>query len=258
MAPATKLHCSASHEENHLRPPVLLIHGAGGHHLYWPPQIRRLHNQRIFAMDLPGHGWSEGIGHDCVEDYVEDVLELMTELRFNAAVLVGHSMGGAIALEAALRSPGCVLGIGLVGSGARLRVDPVVLRNAAQEATFHIAINRIAERSFAACADGRLKELAVQRMAEMRPSVLHGDLTACDAFDAFGRLSEIGCPALILCGAEDRITPPSCSEYLHDNIMGSSLQILPNAGHMVMLEQPDQTGEALGRFLDSISYKPGQ
>ncbi|MFH1185466.1 MAG: alpha/beta hydrolase [Chloroflexota bacterium] len=252
------MHYYASEADNYLRPPVLLIHGAGGHHLYWPAQVRRLGDQRVFAMDLPGHGRSDGIGHHRVQDYVEDLLQFMNQLRLNAAVMVGHSMGGAIALDAALRYPQRVLGLGLVGSGARLRLHPDILSNASQEATFPAAVRLIGERSFAARTGGRLRELALRRMAEMRPAVLEGDLLACDAFDVMGQLVKIACPTLILCGAEDEMTPRKFSEYLHENIRGSTLRIIPNAGHMVMLEEPNAVADVLGSFLDSIPYEPGR
>lgn len=251
------LHCYANGTDNFDRPATLLIHGAGGHHLYWPPQVRRLHGQRTFAVDLPGHGRSAGIGCHRVEDYTDTVLEFMKDRGLNAAVWVGHSMGGAIALDAALRFPQRVLALGLIGAGARLRIDPDLLRHASQEATFPAAINLIGGRSFAAETDLRLKELALQRMGEIRPSVFLGDLMACDAFDAMDRLAEINLPTLIVCGSEDQMTPPRYSEYLHDNIPGSRLQVIAEAGHMVMLEQPDEVAEALAEFVAPIAYKPG-
>src|SRR5512140_3865565 len=103
-------------------PPVILIHGAGGHHLYWPAQVRRLHGERVFALDLPGHGKSAGVGHHSVQDYSAEVLAFMDAMKFSRAVLVGHSMGGAVALQAALDAPERMLGLGLLGSAARLRV----------------------------------------------------------------------------------------------------------------------------------------
>jgi len=257
LARVSSLHYYASEADNYLRPPVLLIHGAGGHHLYWPAQVRRLGGQRVFAMDLPGHGRSDGVGHHRVQDYAEDLLQLMSQLRLNAAVMVGHSMGGAIALDAALRYPRRVMALGLVGSGARLRVHPDILSKAAQADTFPAAISLIGERSFGARTGGRLRELALQRMAEIRPAVLEGDLLACEAFDVMGQLAEITCPTLILCGAQDGMTPPKFSMYLHENIRGSTLRIIPNAGHMVMLEEPHAVADALSSFLDSVPYKPG-
>ncbi len=120
MPTAAKLHYFASRSSAYHRPPILLIHGAGGNHLYWPPQVRRVNDQRIFAMDLPGHGQSEGIGRDRIEDYVDDVLAFMAAVGLNSAVWIGHSMGGAIALCAAVHRPRKVLGLGLIGTGARM------------------------------------------------------------------------------------------------------------------------------------------
>ena len=89
-------------------------------------------------------------------------------------------------------------------------------------------------------------------MLEIRPSVLHGDLLACTAFDVTDRLSEIHHPTLIICGAGDKMTPVRYSQQLADNIHDSTLKIVPSAGHMVMLEQPSLVADYLVEFLDGL------
>lgn len=244
--------------ENTSRPPLVFIHGAGGTHLHWPPQIRRLTGQRIFALDLPGHGKSGGVGSQSIADYVRTVIDFLDAIHFNSAVFIGHSMGSAIALTLALEFPKRTLGLGLVGSGARLRVHPQILESCANESLFPHAIKLINDAEFGANVNPRLKELAAHRMNEIRPSVLHGDFLACNEFDAMSRLGEISKPVLILCGAEDILTPVKYSEYLRDHIPGSRLVSFPDAGHMVMLEQPKEVAYALAEFADSIPYRPGQ
>src|SRR5574341_51564 len=258
MPVAGDLYYFAHEAENLSRPPVILIHGAGGNQLYWPPQIRRLHNQRIFAVDLPGHGKSEGVGHHTIDDYAEEVLKFLKALKLNAAILVGHSMGSAIALQAAIRFPKRVLGLGLVGSGARLRVAPAILHAASDPATFADAVRLVMDQSFASQTSARLKELAAQRMSETRSTVLYGDFLACDAFNVMDQISKISAPTLILCGTEDKMAPVKYSEFLRDNIPEAQMTVLPDAGHMVMLEQPDKAAWILNDFLNTIPYQPGQ
>ncbi len=248
-----------AHEADDLtRPPVILIHGAGGHHLFWPPQIRRMPNQRIFAVDLPGHGKSEGIGRHTIDDYTREIIGFIKALKLNAAVFAGHSMGGAIALKAAIRFPKRVLGLCLVASGARLRVSPAILQSASDPSSYAAVVRLVTDNSFSPQADARLKELAMQRLAETRPSVLYGDFLACDAYNVTDQLSKVSVPAYILCGELDKMVPLKSSESLRDNITGAQMDILPNAGHMLMLEQPDQTADKLSGFLNMISFQPGQ
>jgi len=234
------------------RPPVILIHGAGGNHLSWPPQIRRLEDGKIYALDLPGHGQSEGVGKHSVDEYAEDVVAFMKELKIRAAVLVGVSMGSAIALTIALKYPKKVLGLGLLGSGAKLRVAQAILETAGNPNTFESAVDMINEGCFSASVSQSLLELSKKQMLEIRPPVLQGDFLACNVFDIVGQLEKLDLPTLILCGAEDKMTPIKFSELLHVGIINSQLHIVNNAGHLVMLEQPDIVAELLKKFIDDL------
>jgi pimeloyl-ACP methyl ester carboxylesterase len=236
------------------RPPVVLLHGAGGTHLYWPSEVRRLVGYRIYALDLPGHGKSGGYGQQTIQSYAGAILDWLVAVRIHAAVFIGHSMGSAIALTLALDSPGQVLGLGLVGAGARLNVNPVLLESVSSEATYPTAIEAVVKWSFGRQTAAALVALAARRMGETRPSVLYGDFLACDAFDVSERLGEVRQPTLILSGEEDRMTPRRNAQYMADKIPGAMLRIIPQAGHMVMLEQPLVVSAALSEFLATIPY----
>ena len=236
---------------------MVLIHGAGGNHLHWPPEIRRLSDYPVYALDLPGHGKSSGRGLQSVEGYAQCILTWMEAVGFHQAVFVGHSMGGAIALTLAMQYVEGVLGLGLLSSGARLRVAPIILENAASPQSLPTALSAITSLAYSKNAGPRLVEQASKRMAETRPSVLHGDFIACNNFDMLNSVASIRTPTLILCGQEDQLTPLRYSQYLADQIPGAQLEIIPNAGHMVMLEAPQRVASALEDFLDNISYHPG-
>lgn len=242
---------------NWARPAVILIHGAGGNHLYWPPEIRRLKDQRIYAIDLPGHGKSEGIGRQSIADYAHSVLDFMSSLKINKAVFVGHSMGGAIALWLGIHNPSRTLGLGLVGTAPRLRVSQELLAGSSVAATLPLAIKAAVEWSFSAKTDPHLKELAAQRMAEVRFPVLHGDFLACNVFDESSLLGRAKAPSLIVCGSEDRMTPARYSEAMHIRMKKSVLHVIEGAGHMVMLEKPQVVANLLDLFLNGIVYQPG-
>ncbi len=232
------------------RPPVLLIHGAGGTHLNWPAQIRRLSGHRILALDLPGHGKSKSIGCQSIQDYADEVLRLMKALKLPSAIMVGHSMGSAIALSLAIYHPKHVLGLGLVGSGAKLRVDRALVDLAANPASFLSAIKLVTQKAYSPSTSHRLTELGAQRLSETRPAVLSGDFIACDAFDVLEHVGRVSVPAVIICGKDDQMTPLRRSEFLRDQIADAELHVVQDAGHMVMLEKPDEVAELLREFLD--------
>lgn len=237
--------------------PVILLHGAGGNCLYWPPAIRRLEGVRIYAPDLPGHGKSTGIGRQSIPDYAASVLEFLRELTISKAILVGHSMGSAIALHLAIHRPKHVLALALLGAGARMRVTPELLDNSSSAATLPLALKFMERNAYSDRSDARMRELAMKQMATVRPTVLHGDFLACNAFDEFGAVSRVRAPALVIHGDEDRLTPLRYSEYLANTMKNARLLRIENAGHMVMLEKPAIVAQALAEFVEGIPYQPG-
>jgi pimeloyl-ACP methyl ester carboxylesterase len=237
--------------------PVVFIHGAGGTHLHWPSEIRQLPDMRIYSVDLPGHGKSVGHGLQSIEAYAEQIISWMSTIGLHRSVFIGHSMGGAIALTLASKHPEHVLGLGLISTGARLRVSPIILENTVNSQTFQTAVAAIISKSFSVKTDAHLVELAHKRMIETRPSVLHGDFLACHNFDFFDKLFAIRTPTLIVCGQDDELTPLRYSQYLSDHIAGAILHVIPNAGHMVMLEQPHKVAQVLLDFLPGIPFHPG-
>lgn len=249
------LHCEKDSET----PPLVLIHGAGGTHLHWPPEIRRLRGYCVYAIDLPGHGKSALCdGQQSIGEYARYLIEWLEAVQLRRAVLVGHSMGSAIALNIALDHPEFVVALGLIGAGARLRVKPEVLNYAADQTTFLKASDLLVSYSFSANTSARLIELASKRMLETRQSVLYGDLVACDRFDVMERLGTIKQPTLVVCGEDDHMTPLRYAQYLSSSISHAQLSVIPAAGHMVMLEQPHRVAESLLLFLQEIAFFPGE
>ncbi|MDP2993717.1 MAG: alpha/beta fold hydrolase [Anaerolineales bacterium] len=239
------------------KPPLVLIHGAGGDHLSWPPEIRRLADVRVFTLDLPGHGKSEGPGCQSVADYADSVVGFMNAAGLSRAVLVGHALGGAIALTLAIDHPECVSGIGLISTGPRLPIASSVLENAANPATFILAVQSLQELMHIPQASKYLKDQTFRHLSSIRPTLFHGDLRACDQFDVTTRLDAIRTPVLVLCGTDDQLTPRRYSESLAGQIPGAALQTIDGAGHLVMLEQPRRVSALLSVFLTAIPYLPG-
>ncbi len=216
-------------------PPLVLIHGAGGNALHWPVALRRLPDCPVYALDLPGHGHSAGQSRRTIADYAAVVAAFAAALDLSSFVLAGHSMGGAIALECALHDAGRVAGLILVATGARLRVAPQLL--AAVEHDFPAAVSQLVELAHGAQVDPQLDRIFRRRLREVAPAVLRDDFLACDAFDRRADLAAIAVPTLVICGAADRMTPAPYSRFLAEQIAGATLVIVPDAGHMVMLER---------------------
>lgn len=254
MPTAGEINYFASKRGRATKPAVIFIHGAGGNYMQWPHYLRRLPDYRIFAIDLPGHGRSAGLGEQSILAYTRKVLDWLQEIGIYQAVFVGHSMGGAIALTLALDYKEHVLGIGLLASGARLKVIPELIEMLSKETTYEVGVNKLIRMNFSEQAPDELQKKLYKQLMGTRSTMVYGDYIACNNFDVMSRLGEIEMPVYVLCGQEDRMTPIKYSEYLADNIKHVNQTIVANAGHMVMLERSEAVSGALEAFLESVPY----
>jgi len=249
------IHYSYHHSGNENRPPLILIHGAGGTYLTWHPSLRRLQNETVYALDLPGHGESQGAGRQSMDAYAEDILHFLDRLNIQKAVLVGISMGSAIALTSALTHPKRITALALLGGGGKMRVANTVLETAANPHTFETAVDMINAGCFSENAESELINLSKQHMLKLSPSVLLGDFQACNQFNVMEKLSQIDVPTLILCGTLDKMMPPKFSESLHGGIPNSRIHLVEHAGHMLQLEQPEKVAALLKQLLDELPLR---
>ena len=231
--------------------PIVFVHGAGGSHQIWCHQLRALGERRkAIALDLPGHGDSNGSGADRIDGYRDLLKEFLAERGLHLTILVGHSMGGAITQSFALAYPDQLAAIVLVGTGARLRVHPKIFAALADDPASAVGI--ITRSARAPDASPEEIEQDVEAMLRTPVEVIERDLRACDAFDLMEQVRAIATPTLVICGTADLMTPPKYAEYLHQQITGSELALISGAGHMVMLEKPDEVTRAIEAFLDRL------
>jgi pimeloyl-ACP methyl ester carboxylesterase len=224
-------------------PHLILVHGAGGNHQLWGSTVRRLKAAHVYALDLPGHGRSGGVGRCSIPDYAVFVRGFMDALGLERAVIAGHSMGSATALQMALTDPQRVSGLVLVGSGARLRVLPAVLGGILSN--YESTVDLICESAYSSRAPRELVRQGQHQMLQVPAQTIHDDFAACNVFDVMQLLNQIRCPALVICGTDDRLTPPKYAAFLSERIAGAELELIDGAGHMVMTEKPELVARAI-------------
>ncbi|HOG45713.1 MAG TPA: alpha/beta fold hydrolase [Anaerolineae bacterium] len=231
--------------------PVLFVHGAGGNALLWGSVMNRLPGTPALAVDLPGHGRSPGPGLTSIATAADAVLALAGALGVHEFIAAGHSMGGGVAIELALRAPERVRGLILLAVTARLLVAPALLEQLVADPP--AARRWIVEAGYGPATTARTRALGEAQLAGVAPEVLHGDFVACSVYDARERLGEVHSPALVLCGADDRLTPPKYVRALAEGLPNAHLEIIAGAGHMLPMEAPGAVAAAISAFLSSSS-----
>lgn len=228
--------------------PVVFIHGAGGSTLTWLLQRSSFERtNQVILIDLPGHGRSAGDPLDSIDACSETIRNTLEDLKTGPVHLVGHSMGGAIAMHLAATYPGFARSIILIGTGAKLKVYPEILKEILEDK--EKTARSIIDTAYSPNAPAALKEKSLEEYLKNDAKTIFNDFTACDRFNFMESLREIAVPALVICGTDDRFTPPKYSRYLVENIPGAKLELIEGTGHMVMIEKPQEVNEAIGKFI---------
>jgi pimeloyl-ACP methyl ester carboxylesterase len=230
---------------------LVFIHRSGGDHRIWIKQYTKLQYEfNVAVIDLPGHGQSGGNGEQEVSSYVEWVRQFLDARAVSKTVLIGHSLGAAISLLFAIHYGEILSGIVAVGGGATMPVNEMILQGLKTDPASVIAL----AAKFAISKENRerLSRTFTEGLSRVSPDVLYGDFLACDRLDIRDRISKISIPKLIICGKDDKMTPPEYSQFLRDAIPGAQLSLIENAGHMVMLENPATFNRSLKKFLESL------
>jgi pimeloyl-ACP methyl ester carboxylesterase len=238
-------------------PTVVLLHGAGMDHTVWQFQARTFahHGYGVLSLDLPGHGRSDDPAPSTITEYTDAVAAILDSADVESAHIVGHSMGAFIGLELAARYPQMARSLTLIGVSEPMPVHPDLL--AAAEADDHLAFDLVSSWSYTRTAHtgghptpGLWMMGAAMRLLERsRPGVLHSGLAACSTYDtALDRAAEVAAPTLVLMGEHDIMTRPRGAEILAEAIPNATVVIVPDTGHMVMIERPDAVLDTLLTF----------
>jgi pimeloyl-ACP methyl ester carboxylesterase len=243
------------------QPTAVFIHGAQHDHSVWSLQTRYFahHGFGVLAVDLPGHGRSQGAPLATVEAMADWLLGLLDSAGVERAFLIGHSMGSLIALEAAYRAPQRVARLAMVGTAYPMKVSDVLLdasKNAVQSAIDMVNIwshSSIAHKPscpgpgfYVMGNNQRLMQRIAQR--SLAP-VFHIDFSACNAYaNGEAAAGSVRCPSLLLLGQRDLMTPPKATATLTKAMPHCRTVHVADCGHMLMAEQPDAVLNALIRF----------
>jgi pimeloyl-ACP methyl ester carboxylesterase len=233
------------------RPPLVCVHGAGSSSVVWMEVVRRLsHRCRVVAPDLPGHGQSDRWHPPeevSVAMYRDAVGTVCAQLKIERAVLMGHSMGALIALDAAAAWPERVAGLILVNGGLRLPVDPQIFVKLTGDFTrFGKWLARVVW-SPATPRDVVERWGTVAFTADQEITL--ADFRAVDRYDGTPLAPRVRAPTLVLGGADDLMTPPKLTHELAAAIPGARAVVVPDSGHMLAQEQPERFFAELESFL---------
>lgn len=251
---------------NPVQPTVVFIHGAQNDHSIWVLQTRYFahHGFNVLALDLPGHGRSKGAALTSVEAIAGWVLALLDAVGVDKAMLVGHSMGSLIALEAAYQAPDRINKLALIGTAFPMKVSDSLLdaaKNKEQSAIDMVNIwshTSVAQKPSSPSPGFYVmggNQRLMQRISKINPQhVFYTDFTACNAY-ANGDLAaqSVQCPTLFLLARRDIMTPVKASARLIKAIAHCKVVQLDNCGHNLMADQPDAVLDTLFSFAGSAA-----
>jgi pimeloyl-ACP methyl ester carboxylesterase len=248
---------TAAHELDPAKRTIVFLHGAGLDHSSFALQSRYFgyHGWNVLALDLPGHGRSEGPPIPTIEGMAQWVFTVLDFFKIKAASIVGHSMGSLTALECAAARPERVERIALIGTTCPMKVGEAFLEAARRNEQVAFDMETIWGHAAQVPLGGNpnpgmwMYGDTLARLARLAPGVLHSDLEACNDYaSGLDSAAKVTCPALLILGARDVMTPPKTAKALEEKLKGVKKVTLKPSGHTLMAEAPDATLDALIEF----------
>ena len=249
---------TAAHPLDPAKPTVVFVHGAGLDHSSFGLQSRYFgyHGRNVLALDLPAHGRSEGPPLRSIEEMADWIAAVLQVLKISKAAVVGHSMGSLVTLEFAARHPAMAERIAFIGVAFPMKVAAPFLEaakaNDYSAFDMHTIWGHAAQAALAANPNPGMWMYgdALARLERLAPGVLHAGLKACNDYAAgLESAAKVKCPALLLIGKRDMMTPPRAAHPLAEKIPGCKIVVLEGSGHTLMAEAPDATLDALIEFI---------
>ena len=248
---------TAAHQPDPAKRTIVFVHGAGLDHSCFGLQSRYFgyHGWNVLAVDLPGHGRSEGPPLPTIEGMARWVLHVLENLKLEKAGIVGHSMGSLVALECAGRAPERIERVALLGTAYPMKVGEAFLEAARRNEQTAFDMETIWGHAAQVPLAGNpnpgmwMYGDTLARLSRLAPGVLHNDLKACNDY-AGGEASaaKAKCPALFVLGRRDLMTPPKGALALSQALKNSRTVTLNPSGHSLMAEAPDAVLDALIEF----------
>ena len=249
---------TAAHELDPSKPAVAFVHGAGLDHSWFGLQSRYFgyHGRNVLAVDLPGHGRSEGPALPTIEAMADWLSNMLKKVEVQKASIVGHSMGSLVAVEFAARHAAQCERIALIAVGYPMKVAEPFLEAARNNdyAAFdmHTIWGHAAQVPLGSNPNPGMWMYGdtLARLERLAPGVLYNDLKACNDYVAGSdSAAKVKCPALFIVGRRDVMTPPRAMRTLQEKISGARTVEIGTSGHSLMAEAPDATLDALIEFI---------
>ena len=243
----------AAHAPDTRKRTIVFVHGAGLDHSTFGLQSRYFgyHGRNVLALDLPGHGRSDGPPIPTIAGMAGWVLGVLDTHEIATAGIVGHSMGALVALEAANRRPERIERIACIGVGYPMRVAEAFLEAARKNEQTAFDMETIWGHAAQVPLGGNpnpgmwMYGDMLARLGRLAPGVLHNDLKACNEYTS--DFAGVKCPVLLILGRRDVMTPPRAASFLQ-KLPNAKTELVELSGHSLMAEAPDATLDALVRF----------
>jgi pimeloyl-ACP methyl ester carboxylesterase len=227
---------------------LIFLHGSACSSNVWDQQLPFFDGS--IALNLPGRSNGEALAS--ISDLGQWLVDYINDHKLEDIVLVGHSLGAAVVMQAALLDDKNIKGLVLIGSGARLKVIPqlitslsVLVDKSASIPDGLLQANDNIPEPFKSNINFAIKENGAKTMLN--------DFNLCNSFDVMNQLENIKLPVQIIVGEKDIMTPVKYASFLHDRIANSELAVIKAGTHMVFAEQAEVVNKQIQGFVERVA-----